>query len=63
MCLGVGLVNHLVALFLVFEGISILFSIVAIHIYMPTSSIGGLAFFPQASQAFIVCTPPPLFDI
>ena len=37
-CLGVGLLGHMVVLFLVFKGISILFSIVAVSIYIPTSS-------------------------
>ena len=34
-CQGVGLRDHLLALFLVFQGTSILFSIVAILIYFP----------------------------
>ena len=37
-CLGVGLLGHMVVLFLVFKGISILFSIVAVSIYIPTNS-------------------------
>ena len=42
-CPGVGLLDHLVVivLFLVFKGTSILFSIAAIPIHIPPSSIGG----------------------
>ena len=40
-CPGVGLQGHLVALFLVFLGTSILFSIVAVPIYIPTNNVGG----------------------
>ena len=49
---GVGLQGHMVALFLVFKGISILFSTVAVPIYIPTSSVGG---FPSlhTSPAFV----------
>ena len=38
---GVGLLGHMVARFLVFKGTSILFSMVAVPIYIPTKSIGG----------------------
>ena len=38
MCLGVGLLGHMVVLFLVFKGTSILSSIVAVSIYIPTNS-------------------------
>ena len=37
-CLGVGLLGHMVVLFLVFKGISIPSSIVAVSIYIPTKS-------------------------
>ena len=37
-CLGVGLLGHMVVLFLVFKGISIPSSIVAVSIYIPTNS-------------------------
>ena len=40
-CPGVGLLDHVVALFLVFKGTSILLSIVAAPIYIPTNSVGG----------------------
>ena len=36
-----GLLSNMVVLVLGFEGISILFSIVAVSIYIPTNSIGG----------------------
>ena len=38
-CPVVGLLGHMVALFLVFKGNSILFSIVAISICIPTNSV------------------------
>ena len=44
-CLGVGLLDHMIALFLVFWGTIILFSIVAIPIYLPTNSVTGFPFF------------------
>ena len=37
-CLGVELLGHMVLLFLVFKGICILSSIVALSIYIPTYS-------------------------
>ena len=39
-CPGVGLLDHMVALVLVFKGTSILFSVVAAPIYIPTNSVG-----------------------
>ena len=38
-CPGVGLLDHVVPLFLVFWGTSILFSIVAVPVYIPTNSV------------------------
>ena len=38
MFLGVGLLCHIVVLFLVFKGISILSSLLAVSIYIPTNS-------------------------
>ena len=52
-----GLLGHMVVLFLVFKGISIPFSIVAVSIYGPTSNVRGFPFTPFL--AFIVCR---LFD-
>ena len=40
-CPGVGFQAHTVALFLVFKGPSILFSIVAAPVYILTNSVGG----------------------
>ena len=51
-CPGLGLQSHMAVLFLVFYGTSILFSIVAIPIYIPTSSVGWFPSF-QSSPAFI----------
>ena len=58
-CLGVGLLGHKVVLFLVFKGISILSSIVAVSICIPTSNAKGLPFTGTPSPAFTVCG---LFD-
>ena len=41
---GVGLLDHMVVLFLHFKGIHILFSIVAAPVYIPTNSVGGLLY-------------------
>ena len=43
-CLGVEFLDHMVALFLVFQGTSMLFSIVAISIYISTNSGGEFIF-------------------
>ena len=43
-CPVVGLLGHMVDLFLVFKGISILFSVMAVSVYIPTSSAGGFPF-------------------
>ena len=48
----------MVILLLVFKGVSILFSIVAAPIYIPTNSVGGFLF-STSSLAFIICR---LFD-
>jgi len=40
----VGLLGHMVVLFLVFWGISILFSIVALPVYIPTNSVRRFPF-------------------
>ena len=37
--------DHMVVLFLIFEGTSVLFSIVALPIYIPTNSVRGFPFF------------------
>ena len=49
-CPGVRLLDHMVALFLVFYGISTLFSLVAIPIYIPTNNVWGFPFLPHPLQ-------------
>ena len=62
----VGLLDHMVILFLVFWGTSVLFSIVAVRTYIPTNSVGEplllVTFFSQKSYcskqstfAFHIC--------
>ena len=53
-CLGVGLLGHMVDLFLVFKGLSILSSIVAVSINILTNSAGAFPFLHTLST-FIVC--------
>ena len=53
-CPRVGLWNLMVALFLVLKGTSILFSIVAIPIYIPTNNVEEFHFL-QPSPEFIIC--------
>ena len=55
---GVELLGHMVTLFLVFQGTSILFATVAKPIYISTNSVGGFPFF-ISSAAFVICR---LFD-
>ena len=50
--------NQMVAAYLVFKGISTLFSIVAVPVYIPTSNVEGSLIF-SSSSGFIVCR---LFD-
>ena len=51
-CLAVGLLGHMVVLFLVFKGISILFSIVAVSISIPTNSAGRFSFLHILSSIY-----------
>ena len=51
-CLVVGLLGHMVVLFSVFKGTSILFSIVALSIYIPTNSSGGFPFLHTLSSVY-----------
>ena len=44
--LGEALLGHMVVLFLVFKGVSILFSIVTVQFYILNNSVGGFPF-PQ----------------
>ena len=53
-CLRVGFLGPMVVLFLVFKGISILSSIVAVSICIPTVQEWSL--FSTTSPAFVVCT-------
>ena len=53
MCPVVELLGHIVDLFLVFKGFSVLFSRMAVSVYMPTNSIGGFPFL-YIFSAFIV---------
>ena len=52
MCPGVGLQDHMVALFLGFEGASMLFSTVTVPIYIPTSSVGRFPFLHSLSSIY-----------
>ena len=54
----IGLLGHMVALLLVFKGISILSSLVAVSIYIPINSARAFPF-STPSPGFILCT---LFD-
>ena len=49
-----GLLGHVVVLCIVFEGTSILFSIVVVPIYIPTNSAGGFPFL-HTPPAFVIC--------
>ena len=51
-CSEVGLLDHMVALFLVFKGTSIFFSIVALPVYIPTNSDGGFPFLHILSSIY-----------
>ena len=50
---GIGSWDHVVALFLVFKGNSILFLIVATPTYIHTNSVEGFPFFPTISSIII----------
>ena len=51
-CLGVGLLGHMVVLFLVFKGIAISSSIVAVSIYIPTNSARAFPFLHTLSSIY-----------
>ena len=51
-CLGVGLLGHMVVLFLVFKGISIPSSIVVVSIYIPTNSARVFPFLHTLSSIY-----------
>ena len=63
-CPGVGLLYHMVTLFLVFKRTSVLSSIVAAPIYIPTDSVGGFSgpvsidwFFSSFCGFLFLCVP------
>ena len=51
-CLGVGLLGHMLVKSLVFKGISIPSSIVAVSIYIPTNSARALPFLHTLSSTY-----------
>ena len=53
-CPGVGLLDHVVVLYLVFWVTSILFATAVVPVYIPTNSVGGFPF-STPSTAFIIC--------
>ena len=53
-CPGVGIMDHIVVLYLFFWGTSILFSIVVVTLYIPTNGVEGF-FFSTPSLAFVIC--------
>ena len=52
---GVGLLDHMLVLYLVFWGAPVLFSIVLVPIYIPTNSVGGFPF-SIPSPVFVICS-------
>ena len=55
-CPGVGLQDHMVVLFLVLKVLSILFSTVAVSIYIATNSIGGFPSLHMLSSIYCLWT-------
>ena len=55
-CLGVGLLGHMVALFLVFKGISMPSSTVAVSIYITTKSARAYTFIYTFSSLYCLYT-------
>ena len=51
MCPEVGLLDHVVALFLLFKGIYVLFILTA-PVYIPTDSVGGFLFLHTLSSIY-----------
>ena len=51
---GVGLLGHMVVLFLVFKGISIPSSIVVVSIYIPTKSARAFTFLHTPSCIYLL---------
>ena len=53
-CPGVGLLGHKAVLFVIFKGISTLFSIVAVLVCIPTNSVRGFPFSPHPLQHLLL---------
>ena len=51
-CPGMGLLDHMIVLFLVFKETSTLFSTVVTPIYIPTNSVGGFSFLHTLSSIY-----------
>ena len=51
-CLGVGLLGHMVVLLLIFKGVSISSSIMAVSIYIPTNSARVFPFLHTLSSMY-----------
>ena len=51
-CLKMGLLDHIVAIFLVFQEPSILFSVLSVSIYLPTNSVGEFSFLHTLSSIY-----------
>ena len=51
-CVGVGLLDHMAVLFLVFKGVSILSSIVAVSVYILTNSARVFPFLHTLSNIY-----------
>ena len=51
-CPGVGSMDHMVVVYLVFKGASVLFSVVVVSIYIPTNSVGGFPFLNTFSSFY-----------
>ena len=51
-CPGMGLLYHMATLFSFYKGNSILFSVVAVPVYIPTNSAGRVPFSPHPLQHF-----------
>ena len=49
---GVGFQNHMIAWYVIFKGISILFSLVVAQVYTFTNSVGGFPFFHSLSSIY-----------
>ena len=55
-CPVVGLLGHMVVLFPVSQGISILFSLTAVLVYIPANNVGGFPFLHTLSSIYYLQT-------